>query len=74
MLYASCQLTNQQSPVYSAAPISSNKSLFQLHAEKIFAASRRYGRPIPFLIMTSHATHADTVDYFEANRYFKLSK
>src|SRR5262245_9071833 len=30
----------------------SNKSLFQIHAEKVYALGRRYGRPVPFLIMT----------------------
>ena len=50
----------------------SNKTLFQIHAEKVFALGRRYGRPVPLLIMTSPATHADTTQYFEENRYFGL--
>jgi len=57
--------------MFPIGPVS-NKTLFAVHADKIFALSRRYGRPIPFLIMTSPATHADTVEYFTQNNYFGL--
>lgn len=50
------------------------KSLFQFHAEKVLARSRRHGRPIPFLVMTSHATHAETVYFFEHHGYFGLPR
>ncbi len=50
------------------------KSLFQFHAEKVLARSRRHGRPIPFLVMTSHATHAETEYFFEHHSYFGLPK
>lgn len=59
--------------MFPIGPVS-NKSLFQIHAEKVFALQRRYGRPIPFLIMTSPATHDDTVDFFKENHYFDLPK
>src|SRR6266851_12157 len=49
-----------------------NKSLFQIHAEKVLALGRHYGKRIPFLIMTSPATHAETEAYFRQNRYFGL--
>jgi UDP-N-acetylglucosamine/UDP-N-acetylgalactosamine diphosphorylase len=52
----------------------SNKTLFQMHVEKVLALSQRYGKPIPFLIMTSPATHSDTVHYFEEMKYFGLPK
>ena len=58
--------------MFPIGPIS-NKTLFQIHAEKVFALSRRYGRPIPFLIMTSPATDADTKAFFAENQYFGLS-
>lgn len=51
-----------------------NKSLFQIHAEKVLALSERYRKPVPFLIMTSKATHDDTVAYFDENRYFGMPK
>lgn len=57
--------------MFEIGPIS-NKSLFQIHAEKVFALQRRYGRAIPFLIMTSPATHGDTVAYFKEQKFFGL--
>lgn len=58
--------------MFSIGPVS-GASLFQMHAEKVLAASRRYGKPIPFLVMTSPATHADTEAYFRDNRFFGLN-
>src|SRR5262249_6174489 len=49
-----------------------DKSLFQIHSEKVLALRRRYGAAIPFLVMTSPATHAETIAYFEEQRYFGL--
>jgi UDP-N-acetylglucosamine/UDP-N-acetylgalactosamine diphosphorylase len=49
-----------------------NKSLFQIHCEKVLALNRRYGKKIPFLVMTSPATHAETEAYFRQKRYFGL--
>jgi UDP-N-acetylglucosamine/UDP-N-acetylgalactosamine diphosphorylase len=57
--------------MFAVGPVS-GKSLFQIHAEKVLALARRYGRSIPFLLMTSPATHQETVDYFEQHRYFGL--
>jgi len=58
---------------YPAAPIS-GKTLFQLHAEKIRAAARRYGARIPWYIMTSEATDGPTREYFEENSYLGLPR
>lgn len=58
---------------YPAAPIS-GKTLFQLHAEKIFATSRRYGVRIPWYIMVSEATDAPTRAYFEEHGYLGLRR
>src|SRR5438034_6051473 len=49
-----------------------NKSLFQIHAEKVLALSKRFGKPIPFLVMTSDATHAETERFFAEHRHFDL--
>jgi UDP-N-acetylglucosamine/UDP-N-acetylgalactosamine diphosphorylase len=49
-----------------------NKTLFQIHAEKLLAIRRRYGGRVPFLVMTSPATHDETAAFFESNRYFGL--
>lgn len=48
------------------------KSLFQVFAEKIRAAGVRYGKPLHWFIMTSHANHAATEAFFVENRYFGL--
>ena len=52
----------------------SGKSLFQLHVEKIVAAARRYGVPIPLYLMTSPATHDETTAFFAENERFGLPK
>jgi UDP-N-acetylglucosamine/UDP-N-acetylgalactosamine diphosphorylase len=57
--------------MYPIGPIS-NASLFQILFEKLVAVGRRFGAPIPLYIMTSDATHGETEDYLERNRYFGL--
>jgi UDP-N-acetylglucosamine/UDP-N-acetylgalactosamine diphosphorylase len=59
--------------MFPIGPVS-NKTLFQIHADKVFALARRYGKPVPFLVMTSPATHADTEDYFAQNGFFGLGR
>jgi UDP-N-acetylglucosamine/UDP-N-acetylgalactosamine diphosphorylase len=56
---------------FPIGPVSS-ASLFQIHAEKIIALGRRYGRAIPVYIMTSPENHEATLAFFEANRRFGL--
>ena len=41
-----------------------HKPLFQVFAEKILAAGRRFGRPLHWFIMTSHHNHAATEAFF----------
>ncbi len=48
------------------------KSLFQWHVEKVLAVSRRHGVRIPLYLMTSHATHDETVDFFAPHDRFGL--
>ena len=50
------------------------KSLFQVFAEKIAAVGRRYGRPLHWFIMTSHANHARTEAFFVEHRFFGLDR
>ncbi|MFO0925450.1 MAG: UTP--glucose-1-phosphate uridylyltransferase [Gemmataceae bacterium] len=57
--------------MYPVGPIS-RKSLFQIHAEKVLALSRRHGKPVPLLVMTSPATHDETVAYFAEKKRFGL--
>jgi len=48
------------------------KTLFQVFAEKILAASRRYGKPVPWFIMTSDINHEATIAFFEEHRNFGI--
>jgi UDP-N-acetylglucosamine/UDP-N-acetylgalactosamine diphosphorylase len=59
--------------MYSIGPIS-RKSLFQIHAEKVLALGRRYGKQPPFLVMTSPATDVETRQFFAEHAYFGLPK
>jgi len=49
------------------------RTLFQLQAEKVLAVGKRYGKSVPFYIMTSDATHEPTVDFFEKRSYFGMN-
>jgi UDP-N-acetylglucosamine/UDP-N-acetylgalactosamine diphosphorylase len=57
--------------MYSIGPVS-HRTLFQIHAEKIVAASRRYGVRIPLYLMTSPKTHDETADFFKRHDRFGL--
>ena len=50
------------------------KSLFQVFAEKIKASGLRLGRPLHWFIMTSHANHEQTEQFFATNRCFGLDQ
>jgi UDP-N-acetylglucosamine/UDP-N-acetylgalactosamine diphosphorylase len=56
---------------FPIGPVSS-ASLFQIHAEKVVALGRRFGRTIPLYIMTSPENHQATDDFFRANDRFGL--
>jgi UDP-N-acetylglucosamine/UDP-N-acetylgalactosamine diphosphorylase len=49
-------------------------TLFQIFAEKLLAAVKRYGAPIPWYIMTSQLNHDATVSAFRQNDYFGLDE
>ena len=63
--------------MYSIGPVS-GAPLFQIHFEKMLALSRRYGyrlpHSMPYCIMTSPATHGETLGFLEKNDYFGLNK
>jgi UDP-N-acetylglucosamine/UDP-N-acetylgalactosamine diphosphorylase len=48
------------------------KPLFQVFAEKLRAAGVRYGRPLHWFIMTSHANHEATAAFFAEHKFFGL--
>lgn len=51
-----------------------NKTLFQLFAETIAAASKKYATTIPWYIMTSPLNHQATVEIFKAADYYGLGQ
>lgn len=55
-------------------PISNvkNKSLFEILADKVKAASKLAGHPLEMAIMTSPLNRVETEAYFENNNYFGL--
>lgn len=56
---------------YPIGPVSGD-SLFKILLEKVLATSRRYGVPLPLYLMTSDATHEETVAYLDEHRRFGL--
>ncbi len=49
-------------------------SLFQILSEKLLAARRRYGVPVPWYIMTSPLNHSQTSDFFREHDFFGLPR
>ncbi len=64
---------NAPKGLYKITPVK-QKSLFQVFAEKILSASRKYGVSIPWIVMTSHINNKATVEFFEQNNFFGLDK
>src|SRR5262245_49621489 len=57
--------------MYSIGPVS-GASLFQILLEKIAARARAAGMRVPLYLMTSPATHEETISYLAANENFGL--
>ena len=58
--------------LYPIGPVS-GASLLQIHCEKVLAAARRYGVRVPLYLMTSPATHEETVAFLEENDRFGIA-
>lgn len=58
---------------FPISPVKS-KTLFQIFAEGLKRASEKYGRQIPWLIMTSELNDTATRDFFAKNSFFGLPK
>src|SRR3984885_5345739 len=57
--------------MFPIGPVS-HATLFQILAEQLLARSRRAGKPIPYFVMTSDATHEETVAFFHEHKFFGL--
>jgi UDP-N-acetylglucosamine/UDP-N-acetylgalactosamine diphosphorylase len=58
--------------MFPIGPVS-GRTLFQIHIEKLLAAAQRYGVPIPLYLMTSPATHEETVSFLAEHDRFGLA-
>ncbi len=58
---------------YPIGPVSA-ATLFQIHAEKIAALGKRFGRPLPLYVMTSPDNHEATARFFAENHDFGLDR
>jgi UDP-N-acetylglucosamine/UDP-N-acetylgalactosamine diphosphorylase len=56
---------------YPIGPVT-DRSLFQIHCEKVAALGRRYGRTPPLYVMTSDVNHAATEGFFAGRGWFGL--
>ena len=59
--------------LFPIGPVS-NRTLFEFFVDRLKALSAHYGVTIPLYVMTSPATHEDTVAYFQENQSFDLSE
>lgn len=59
--------------LYPAGAVT-GKPLFQIFAEGLLASGRRYGKPVPWYVMTSPLNHGATVEFFEKHRFFGLQR
>lgn len=57
--------------MFPIGPVS-DRTLFQIFAEQILARRKRHRASIPWFIMTSDATHDETVAFFQANNFFTM--
>lgn len=64
--------TSHPKGMFPIAPVS-GRSLFHLLAEQVLALSQRYEIDIPYLVMTSEATHVETEQWFEQHHWFGLN-
>jgi UDP-N-acetylglucosamine/UDP-N-acetylgalactosamine diphosphorylase len=54
---------------YPIGPVT-DRSLFQIHAEKVVALGRRHGVSVPLYVMTSPQNHAETAAFFDDHDSF----
>ncbi|WP_164100730.1 UTP--glucose-1-phosphate uridylyltransferase [Candidatus Laterigemmans baculatus] len=64
---------DQPKGMFPVGPLS-GRTLFQFFADRLKAVARRYGRTVPLYLMTSPATHEETLAYLQANDYLGLGR
>ncbi|MGE3314303.1 MAG: UTP--glucose-1-phosphate uridylyltransferase [Planctomycetaceae bacterium] len=64
---------DQPKGMFPIGPVS-GATLYQILAEQVLARSRRAQVAIPYFVMTSDATHAETSAFFAEHDYFGLNR
>ena len=59
--------------MYPIGPVS-GATLFQIHLHKTLAVAKKYNVAVPICIMTSPATHDETVAFLDQNDWFGISQ
>lgn len=59
--------------MFPIGPIS-DRTLYQIHFEKILARSKQFGATIPLYVMTSPPTHEETTQFLRQHEYFGLGE
>jgi UDP-N-acetylglucosamine/UDP-N-acetylgalactosamine diphosphorylase len=59
--------------MFPIGPVS-DRTLFHVFCEQVAALGRRYGKTIPYLVMTSDATHYETLAFFKQQKFFGLNR
>lgn len=59
---------------YELSIFKKKESLFEILANKIARANKRYNIEIPWYIMTSESNNTATIDFFESKNFFGLNK
>jgi len=62
---------DQPKGMFPIGPVS-NRTLFAIFADRLRAIAKRYGVSVPLYLMTSPATHDETVAYWTKNDYLGL--
>tara|TARA_R110002049_G_scaffold4601_6_gene32916 strand:+ start:131341 stop:132738 length:1398 start_codon:yes stop_codon:yes gene_type:complete len=63
---------DQPKGMFPIGPVS-DRTLFQVFADRLKAVNQHYGVEVPLYLMTSEATDAATREYFQQNDYLGLS-
>jgi UDP-N-acetylglucosamine/UDP-N-acetylgalactosamine diphosphorylase len=59
--------------MFPLGPVS-NRTLFEIHVDRLRALAARFGVVIPLYLMTSPATHEETIEYMQSNEFLGLAE
>ncbi|QDU54698.1 UTP--glucose-1-phosphate uridylyltransferase [Aeoliella mucimassa] len=57
--------------MYKIGPVS-DATLFEIHLKKALGLAQKYGKSVPFYLMTSPVTHEETIEFLKANDNFGM--